>query len=429
MPETLVDLSDESIYSDVYWKILDCKKRFVISYGGAGAGKSYSHHQHELINLLDANYDILVLRKHASDIYDSCYKLFETIAKDWGIYHLFTWNYSNSKRQIENKSTGHRIIFRGIDDPEKVKSIVGIKRILFEEVSQGDWADFLELNRRARGIEGIQFTFILNPISEKHWIKRKLIDNPSFNEDVDVIVSTYHDNPFMTETDIKELERLKDIDENEYRIYVLAEWGVEDSTGKFAYAYSRQKHVGECVYNPEEMLYLSFDFNVNPITCVAVQYYDDCIHIIETIKLKNSDIYKLCEVIKTKYPDAMVMVTGDASGKNTTAMVKDKLNYYSIIKTELGLADAQFNVPSVNPSLVENRVVVNAVLNNMDVLIDESKNEGLIFDLTYVEVDENNKIVKDNRSDEKQQADALDCLRYYLNKYHRDVVRLKLDYK
>lgn len=429
MAQKIVDLDDPDLFSNVYWKIQDCHKRFVVSYGGAGSGKSYAHHQHELMNLLDADYDILVLRKHASDIYDSCYRLFLNIATDWGIKHLFKWVYSNAKREITNLATGHRIIFRGIDDPEKVKSIVGIKRILFEEISQGEWADFLELNRRARGIENIQFTFLLNPVSEKHWIKRKLIDDPAFNEDVDVIVSTYHDNQFMTSTDIKELERLKEIDFNQYRIYVLAEWGVEDKTGKFAWAFDTKKHVGECVYNDDEMLYLSFDFNVNPITCIAFQEYDDTIHVVETIKLANSDIYKLCEVVKSTYPTGMFMVTGDASGKNASAMVKDQLNYYSIIKTELQLADAQFNVPTVNPKLVDNRVLVNACFNTLEILINENTNDGLIFDLTYVEVDEANKIVKENRTDAKQQADALDCFRYYLNTFHRDTVRLNLSYK
>jgi len=427
--QIVVKFDDPSMFTDVFYKIQKCKKRYLVSLGGAGSSKSYSHHQHELMNLLDADYDILVLRKHASDIYDSCYRLFINIANEWGVKDLFKWTFSNAKREIQNTITGHRIIFRGIDDPEKVKSIVGIKRILFEEASQGEYADFLELNRRARGVEDIQFTFVLNPISDKHWIKRKLIDRSEYQDDLDVIVSTYHDNPFMTEADIKALEQLKTINENQYRIYVLAEWGIDDTTNKFAWSFERLKHVGDCKYNSEEMLYLSFDFNVNPITCLAIQHYDDCIHVLESIKLDDSNIYELCNVIKSKYPQSMIMVTGDASGKNASAMVKDKLNYYSIIKSELQLSDSQFAVPSVNPSLVENRVLVNAVLQNYEVLINEKTNQPLIFDLQYVEVDEYNKIKKDNRSDDKQKADILDCFRYYLNSFHKNIVKMNLGYK
>jgi phage terminase large subunit len=426
---TTVAFPDHSNFTNVYWKIQEANTRFVVSRGGAGSSKSVSQHQTELINLLDADYDILFVRKHATDIKDSCFKLLKTIAVEWGIYHLFKWNYSNAQREIINLTTGHQILFRGIDDPEKVKSIVGIKRVVVEEASELTFSDFLELNRRARGMEGIQFTFILNPVSENHWIKRKLIDSGNYSEKLTEIVSTYHDNPFMTVDDCDELERLKLIDENEYRIYVLAEWGIDDKTGKFAWAFAKDKHVGLCDYNPDEMLYLSFDFNVNPITCVCIQNYDETIHVIESIKLKHSNIYELCEVIVSKYPDSMIMVTGDASGKNASAMVKDQLNYYSIIQQQLGLSDGQFNVPTVNPPLAQNRVLVNACLSTMDILINADTNESLIFDLLYVEVDEQNKIIKDNRSDEKQQADILDCFRYYLNTFHRDVVRMNLSYK
>ena len=427
-PEELqtVDTSDPDLYTDVYWKIQETTKRFVVNYGGAGSSKSVSQHQNELNNLLDADYDILFVRKHATDIRDSCYKLLKEIARDWEIEHLFYWRYSNSVREIENKYTGHKIMFRGIDDPEKVKSIVGIKRIIVEEASELNLADHLELNRRARGIEDIQITYILNPVSENHWIKTKLIDGKAYQGRVETIISTYKDNRFMTDADILELEALKDIDENDYNIYVLAQWGVDNKNSKFAYAYSRTKHVvKDTYYDPSEYVYLSFDFNVDPITCTVFQDYDDIISVLECIKLSNSDIYELCDRIASSYPGAIFVVTGDASGKNRSAMVKDKINYYTIIKSELGLVDSQFKVPSVNPPIKENRVLVNSALKILTIEIDEEKAESLIYDLAYCEVDNEGKLIKKQRSDDKQQADALDTFRYYINTFHKNIIKNK----
>ena len=172
-------------------------------------------------------------------------------------------------------------------------------------------------------------------------------------------------------------------------------------------------------------IYLSFDFNVNPICCTVIQDYDEVISIIECIKLSDSNIYALCERIRSNYPEGMFVVTGDATGKSRSAMVKDGVNYYLIIKQELNLIDSQFKVPTVNPRIEENRVLVNAVLNTRVVEISHKKAEGLIYDLRYVEVDENNKLVKDNRADKKQQADALDTFRYYLNTFHKRVITNK----
>jgi len=418
-----IDVSDKRLYTDVFKKIIKAKTRFVVNYGGAGSSKSVSQHQYELINIFDAQHNTLFIRKHASDLKDSCYALMQDIAKEWQVNDLFIWRFSNAVREMENKHTGAKVLFRGIDDPEKVKSIVGIKRIIVEEASELNFEDFLELNRRARGIEDIQIILILNPVSSNHWIKTKLIDNPAYNDRLTTIRSTYKDNPFLTESDIRELEALKTINENQYRIYVLGEWGIDDKNNKFAYAFERNKHVSEDInYNPNEYIYLSFDFNVDPITCVVVQYYEDVIDVVECIKLDNSDIYALCSRIKSSYPQGIFIVTGDATGQNRSAMVKDKLNYYLIIKQELGLLDSQFKVPKQNPRIEENRVLVNAVLSTMTVQVSEHKAEELIYDLTYVEVDENNKLVKDNRADKKQQADALDCFRYYCNTFHRNIL-------
>ena len=417
-----IDVTDPNLYTDVFWKIQKAKKRFVVNYGGAGSSKSVSQHQNELINILDADYDILFIRKHASDIKDSCYKLLQTIAKEWNIYDMFKWRYSNAVREIENKITGHSIMFRGIDDPEKVKSIVGVKRIVVEESSELHFEDFLELNRRARGKDDIQLVFILNPISENHWIKKKLIDSPGYSDRVDVITSNYKDNRFLTEADVLELKALKDINENQYRIYVLGEWGIDDRDGKFAYAFDARKHVvGDLDVDPSEYIYLSFDFNVNPICCTVFQWFDNMISVVECIKLADSNIYKLCDHIKAGYPQGIFIVTGDATGKARSAMVKDGLNYYLIIKQELSLRDSQFKVPKVNPRMEENRVLVNACLNSMTIEISENKASSLIYDLLYVEVDSNNKIVKD-RSDDKKEADALDTFRYYLNTFHKGII-------
>ena len=100
MAQLTVDLSDKELYTNVFWKLQDAKKRFVVSYGGAGSSKSVSQHQNELINLLTADYDILFIRKNASDIRDSCYALLKQIAIDWGIFHLFKWRYSSAVREL-----------------------------------------------------------------------------------------------------------------------------------------------------------------------------------------------------------------------------------------------------------------------------------------------------------------------------------------
>jgi phage terminase large subunit len=60
-----------------------------------------------------------------------------------------------------------------------------------------------------------------NPSEEYHWIYDKVLTR----EDVEFYQTTYRDNPFLESTLIDEIERLKNIDENYWRVYGLGERG------------------------------------------------------------------------------------------------------------------------------------------------------------------------------------------------------------
>lgn len=421
----------KKLFNKSFYEIRKAKTRYVVVYGSAASGKSVSAHQSEIINLLNADYDILFVRKFAADLKDSCYSLLQQQAKRFGIYDLFNWRFSNALREVENKITGHKILLKGIDDPDKLKSIVGIKRVVIEEADKLNFEDFLELDRRARGMEGIQIIVIYNPISEKHWIKTTL-RNPEhvYYPDTTILKYTYHDNKFVTEQDKKTLENLRLISENHYRIYALGEDGIEDKQMKFAWAFDESKHTAPTdlhpeppTFNPDEVLWLSFDFNVNPMTCGAFQYYGDVLYGLKCWKLENSNTWEMCARIKAEYPNALYLVTGDASGENLNAAFRDEMHNYRIIMQELGINSQQLRVPTRNPSIDTNQILVNAVLLNTEVILHKVYCEPLIFDLNYVEVDQKKDIIKD-RSTDKKKADFLDLFRYLCNQLY-DITMLK----
>ena len=188
----------------------------------------------------------------------------------------------------------------------------------------------------------------------------------------------------------------------------------ENRSNKFCFSFNSTKHVGKTAERPDSYYYLSFDFNYNPICCSIFQHDYNSIQCLECIKLPNSNIYKLCEVIKIKYPNAVFIVNGDYSGIAKSGIVQDNLNYYMIIERELGISDTAIQIRP-NPSLTDNQVLVNGILEHMEVILDEAKAQPLIFDCENVQVDNEKKIIKTDRKDPTQQADALDTFRYFLN--------------
>lgn len=417
---------NKGIFNDLYFGISECKDRVILNKGGAGSGKSYAAMQNECIKALETKQKTLIVRKIGTTLKDSVVPLLlDAIIREWGISGDFEYN--KTDKELKNTVNGSLFLFRGMDDPEKIKSIQGITRIFIEEMSELEEEDFDQLDLRLRGMDNQQIVGCFNPISEYHWLKSRFFDNVEPN--TTIFESTYKDNKFLDQAYKDRLENLVNTNPLYYQIYVKNEWGVEDKSNKFAFAYNEERHSVSTTWDESAYTYFSFDFNVDPISCAVIQFIDGVVRVPEMIKLPNSDIYALCDYIKVNYPNAIPIVTGDATGRNTTALVRDKLNYYIVIKNELRLNDGQLRVPSINPPIVENKVLVNAYLRNREVHIDPVNAQSLHYDLKYVEVDESNKmitknikLVKSDRKDKKQQSDALDCFRYYLNMFHRDIL-------
>lgn len=228
-------------------------------------------------------------------------------------------------------------------------------------------------------------------------------------------------NPFISEAEVKEAEN--QLDPLTFAQEYLASFVTSDLNA-YAYSFNAAKHLGATQLNKNSEVYLSFDFNRDPICCGVYQHYNDWIYAVELIKLRNSNVYDLCDYIVANYTGCMFIVTGDASGKASTALVKDNINFYTVIKNKLNLSNTQLRVPSANPRIEENRVLVNSILHNKNVLIDPVRCKGLIFDLEHARVLPDGSLDKTDRNDPTKQLDAIDTFRYYLGAMHKSVLKL-----
>lgn len=237
-------------------------------------------------------------------------------------------------------------------------------------------------------------------------------------DDYFYLPSLMKDNPSLPESYLEGLENLDDITRE---IFVEGNWEIIDVERPFAYSFKKEKSVRFGLEpDPNEPIILSFDFNVDPITCIAGQSFRGKIRILREFRLRNSDIFALCEAIRTTYGDRTFIVTGDASGSNRSAMTRGSLNYYSIIREELNLPKSSFRVPSVNPSIKNSRVLLNSILERYPDFAIDSTCQFLVSDLLSVQADESGDI---DKGKDKSKTHLLDCLRYFLWTFHNDFVR------
>lgn len=397
--------------SDVFWKIWEAATRFVVIYGGASASKSYSMLQYVVLSTFNRPGNWLLIRKYSTDIQNSIFDNLIAIIETWGLRGYFTVRVSPFS--ITNKMTGSKIIFKGLDDTEKIKSIYGIKRIFIEEANQLDFDDFRELNRRARGMDGIQLYLVFNPVVITHWLKEELFDKPFYKDHTTYIHATYKDaRKWLTEDDIIQLEMLKDINPNDYKVYCLGEWGKVRTGNEFYYNFVYTKHIGKVKPERGKPIHISFDQNVVPyITCLVAQIIEDDngvyrLNFLDELCLKNplNNTESLCRELVSRWGDYMkdgLFYYGDATGRKRDTRGTE--NDYDIVERVLApyLGGTSCRVPYNNPLITKRRDFINRILSNkynIRLIIDDSC-RNLITDIEMVQEDAEGKKYKKKKSD------------------------------
>lgn len=231
MEETTIEFSEHfaNIFQENDFDIL-------LMIGGYGSGKSFTGFlKVALLGALQKR-RMLIVRKVYSTLKDSC---FEDL-KD-AIYTLDMseeWKYIKSPYEFENKVSGTQIIFKGMDDWRKLKSIKNIDLILIEEADELTLDDIKELKKRLRtnNIRS-QMIFMCNPVSRLSSIYKMFFTEEGYNIDENLLYkkkqikfidkikledetvlqqtiivhhSTYKDNPFLPANFVYELESEKD---------------------------------------------------------------------------------------------------------------------------------------------------------------------------------------------------------------------------
>jgi hypothetical protein len=237
------------------------------------------------------------------------------------------------------------------------------------------------------------------------------------------IPASMADNPYLDPEYVQSLETLDMIT---YERFVRGNWDIVDVGRPFAYGFDRGRHVRPTgAPNIALPLYVSFDFNVDPITALVCQHNQERtrIFIHREYRLRNSNIYELCRAIRRDFPKYYIYVTGDASGQNSSALVLDDLNYYRVIMQEMQLSASQIIVPRSNPGLGNSRVLTNSLLQRHPMLYIDPVCQHLIEDLLYCEVTQGGDLDKTRNA---RMTHLLDCFRYYLNTWFSDFVKYKI---
>ena len=215
----------KGIFNDVYFPLLlDYSKRYEVYYGGAGSGKSVFIAQKLLIKAINKKRRILIIRKVGTTLKDSVFPLVIDMLKKWKIYEYCKINLSTYTITLPNESV---LLFRGLDDSEKIKSITDITDIWCEEATELNLDEFTQLDLRLRAlVDDSQIWCSFNPVSKENWVYKKWFDKDAIydKENTMILKTTYKDNKFLPDSYINALEEKIHSNPQYYKVYALGEF-------------------------------------------------------------------------------------------------------------------------------------------------------------------------------------------------------------
>jgi phage terminase large subunit len=288
-----MEIFSKNHFNEIYIPFLNAEERYQLFYGGAGSGKSVFIASRIVMDCFKGR-NTLVTRQVASRIRSSCFNEILKAIRRFDAMHCFEIR----EGLITCTYTGAQVLFSGLDDADKLKSITPergvITDIWIEEATETDYDSFKQLDKRLRGASPHKkrMTLSFNPSDKSHWIyesyfKGREIARPVHKgKNLIMLHSTYKNNRFLTQDDIAALENEKDA--YYHSVYTLGLW--EDTRGQVFENVIYEDCSGKNFDRKDMRCGLDFGFSKDP-SCALLVSYDK----------KNKLIYVLKETVLYSY--------------------------------------------------------------------------------------------------------------------------------
>lgn len=324
------------------------------------------------------------------------------------------FDHNKAENTLLMKDTGSRILFRPVDEFERLRG-TNLAWFGLDELTYTQEAAWLRLEGRLRDPKAHRLGgFAVWTPKGYDWVYRKFMADRV--DGYEVVIATAFENRFLLDQVPDFYKRLQEsYDENFYKQEVLGSY--LNMTGGLVYgSFSRDQHVVELKPEAHLPLLWTLDFNVDPMSSLITQIAGGKVRVLDEIVIRHGTTQQACEQFLQRYPahQAGIAVYGDASGfqgQTTGASDYDIVREHFLVHTNIPV---RYRVPRSNPSVRERINLTNAKLRSasgeIGVLMDPKCKE-LIKDFEQVCFKEDsNQIDKDRDRLRTHLSDALGYL-------------------
>ena len=341
----------------------DSRARFKGFSGPIGSGKSQAL-VHEAIRCSYKNQGRLGLigAPTYQMLRDSTQKaLFEVLERE-----RVPFSYNKAENAMRFSDTGSRVLFRSMDEYERLRG-TNLAWFGLDELTYTQEEAWLRLEGRLRDplASDLRGFAVWTP-KGFDWVYRKFIRDETGN--YEVIKAQPFENRFLLSAVPDFYERLrKSYDEQFFQQEALGAY-LNMNGGLVYKSFSRLDHLSPARIDPKLPLLWALDFNVDPMSSVVVQVSNEVAHVVDEIVIARATTLMACEEFRGRYPSHSggIVIYGDASGNNEhTTGSSDYAIIRNYFRKHMGSTPHQ-KVPRANPGVRDRISLVNAKLRNAD---------------------------------------------------------------
>ena len=308
--------------SDIYFKNLEAKTRYIFNEGGTRSTKTYSLNQiaYTLAGESPTPVIFSIVSETMPHLRKGAMRDYLSFLKKNNLYSEKDHNKSENIYSV-NESI---IEFFSVDTPGKVH---GPERdyLFVNELQYIDYDTFFHLAQRTRK----QIFADWNPVSE-FWVYEQFINNPQYKDDITVIHSTLHDNPFLAPEIKKDILLRAARDPNYKRVYlegligqlegvIYPNWSYGDFDESLPYGFG-----------------LDFGFHPDPdaMVKIAIDEKNRKIYAKECFYANNLQISDLKKEVKLYVKSHELIIADSADPRMISELRSSPLNIKGVIKSE-----------------------------------------------------------------------------------------------
>ena len=284
--------------------------------------------------------------------------------------------FSYTQKTIDNINGSH-IFYKGLREInsaaiENLKGIASSTDFFFvdeaQAVSKAVWEVLIPTLRKEGSVLIVCYNRIADdlPVEQELFLDYDTMTAPEDTYFVEVNYPDLIDFGVLSKRFLKRAETVKKNDIKKYNMIYLNQ--PPDESDRAVVKNFTKENIVDCQYVDDLPLHLTWDFNVDPMSCILAHKTDKKIFYFDEVILENSTTQQTIDEVIRRYPNhkSDIIINGDASGDNRST--QSEYSNYIIIRNALKKhyphTKIKFDIPARNPSIMERILAFNQMVYN-----------------------------------------------------------------